>query len=442
MACLISWQRQIQSNKMEQQYLSVSALNKYIKLKFDHDTHLQVVYLKAEISNFKHHSRGHLYFTLKDESARIQAVMFKQHAQNLACKPEDGMNVFIKGNVNVFESQGNYQIYVEEMVDAGAGNFALEFEKLKQKLDAAGYFALERKRQLPQYPQVIGIVTSPTGAAVKDILTTLQRRAPYAQVFIFPALVQGEQAKYSIVQAIESANNFPNIDVLIVGRGGGSIEDLWAFNEEIVASAILTSKIPIISAVGHEVDTTIADFVADVRAATPTAAAEIAAVPLSDLQQQLQQTKQRLVRELHNQYRYQKLRIDRVQQQRFWQQPQILLQTYEQRFDTMYARFIQQRPLQQIQVEKQQLQQLEQRLYQQIVHTIQRKATLFELQRQKLHAYSPLHVMKRGYTLTMDEQSRRVIRSATEVVPNQLLSVKFYDGIIKCHVNQIEHKGE
>lgn len=418
---------------MEQRYLTVSALNKYIKMKFDKDRHLQVVYLKAEISNFKHHSRGHLYFTLKDETSRMQAVMFKQHAHNLNFKPVDGMNVFIRGNVNVFESQGNYQMYVEEMVDAGAGNLALAFEQLKQKLDAKGYFAMDRKRTLPPFPQTIGVVTSPTGAAIRDILTTLQRRAPYAQVYIFPALVQGEMAKFSIVKAIENANETPGIDVLIVGRGGGSIEDLWAFNEEIVAEAIVNSRLPIISAVGHEVDTTIADFVADVRAATPTAAAELVAPAAEELVLRVAQLQQRLARELARKYRYQQLKLAHMLERRLWQQPHLLVQAYEQRFDGVYTRLLQQRPIQRTANARTQLEQLQQRLQVAYLKNYQQRNQQFELQRQKLQAYSPLHVMERGYTLTTNTNNQ-LVRSITEVKVDQKLNVQFSDGVATCLV--------
>lgn len=425
---------------MEQRYLTVTALNKYIKLKFDRDTHLQVVHLKAEISNFKHHSRGHLYFTLKDENARIQAVMFKQQAHKLNFQPKDGMNVFIRGNVNVFEAQGNYQMYVEEMVDAGAGNLALAFEQLKQKLDAKGYFALERKRALPKYPQVIGIVTSPTGAAIRDILTTLQRRAPYAQVLIFPALVQGEQAKFSIVNAIEQANRTPGVDVLIVGRGGGSIEDLWAFNEEIVAEAIMHSHLPIVSAVGHEVDTTIADFVADVRAATPTAAAELVAPSALELQAQITNLQQRLARDLLRQYQYQKLRFEHVTNNRFWQQPYQFVREREQRFDAIYTRLWQQRPHQQLQLATQRLNQLEQRLHHAFQQSYQQHSQRFELQRQKLQAYSPLQVMERGYALVLDE-NQHLIRSVQQLEPQQTITVQIHDGEAVCQIQTVHEKG-
>ncbi|MDD2504655.1 MAG: exodeoxyribonuclease VII large subunit [Bacilli bacterium] len=267
---------------MEKKYITVTTLNKYLKNKFDTDPHIQKVSLKGEISNFKGHTRGHLYFTLKDESSRISAVMFKFNADKLSFIPEDGMTVLVEGRISIYEATGAYQIYIEDMEEDGLGNLYLKYEALKKELSEKGLFAKEHKKELPRYPEKIGIITAPTGAAIKDILSTIKRRFPICETFIFPCLVQGELAKEDIAKQIEEANNH-DLDLLIVGRGGGSIEDLWAFNEEVVAYAIYNSRIPIISAVGHEIDFTIADFVADLRAPTPTGAAEIAVPNIADL---------------------------------------------------------------------------------------------------------------------------------------------------------------
>jgi len=260
---------------MNNNYITIGALNKYLKNLFDVDPNLQEVYLKAEISNFKAHTRGHLYFTLKDETSRINAVMFSYNVGKLKFKPIDDMKVLVKGKISVYEATGSYQIYVEEMDQDGLGNLYIEYEKLKKKLAAEGLFDQSKKKKIPKVPKKIGIVTASTGAAIKDILTTIKRRFPICETILFPSLVQGGSAKDDIVRNIKLANTY-DIDTLIVGRGGGSIEDLWAFNEEIVARAIYESKVPVISAVGHEIDFTIADFVADLRAPTPTAAAELA----------------------------------------------------------------------------------------------------------------------------------------------------------------------
>ena len=265
---------------MNNNYITIGALNKYLKNLFDGDPKLQEVYLKAEISNFKAHTRGHLYFTLKDETSRINAVMFSYNVGKLKFKPIDGMKVLVKGKISVYEATGSYQIYVEAMDQDGLGNLYIEYEKLKKKLAEEGLFDPSKKKKIPRIPKKIGIVTASTGAAIKDILTTIKRRFPICETILFPSLVQGESAKDDIVKNIKLANTY-DIDTLIVGRGGGSIEDLWAFNEEIVARAIYESEVPVISAVGHEIDFTIADFVADLRAPTPTAAAELA-VPSMD----------------------------------------------------------------------------------------------------------------------------------------------------------------
>ena len=256
-------------------YITIGEINRYLKDLFDNDRNLQEVYLKGEISNFKAHTRGHFYFTLKDDTSRINAVMFSYRASSLKFVPSDGMKVLVKGKVSVYEATGAYQIYVDEMQEDGIGNLYIEFEKLKKKLAAEGLFDKDKKKRIPKVPRRIGIVTASTGAAIRDILTTIKRRFPICETILFPSLVQGTEAAKDIVKNIELANTY-DIDTLIVGRGGGSIEDLWPFNEEIVARAIYNSRVPVISAVGHEIDFTIADFVADLRAPTPTAAAELA----------------------------------------------------------------------------------------------------------------------------------------------------------------------
>ena len=260
--------------------LSVKDLNRYIRMKMEGDSRLSDVWIRGEISNFTHHSSGHMYFTLKDEGSRIRAIMFATHNQRLPFIPKEGSRVIARGNVSVYERDGQYQFYAVQMQPDGIGSLYLAYEQLKSKLEEEGLFAAERKRPLPRYPKTIGVITSPTGAAVRDIMITIRRRYPQARAILYPVLVQGKGAAPSIVKAIRTMNDMAEADVLIVGRGGGSLEELWAFNEEIVARAIYQSDIPVISAVGHETDFTIADFVADLRAATPTAAAELA-VPSS-----------------------------------------------------------------------------------------------------------------------------------------------------------------
>ncbi|EES72230.1 exodeoxyribonuclease VII, large subunit, partial [Paenibacillus sp. oral taxon 786 str. D14] len=267
----------------QQRILTVKELNRYIRMKLESDQVLTDVWIRGEISNFTHHSSGHMYFTLKDADSRIKSIMFASYNQRLPFRPKEGTRVIARGNVSVYERDGQYQFYVTHMQPDGVGSLYLAFEQLKQKLEAEGLFAPGRKRPLPRFPKTIGVVTSPTGAAVRDILTTLGRRYPQAAVILYPVLVQGKGAAPSIVKAIRTLNAMGEADVLIVGRGGGSLEELWAFNEEQVARAIYESAIPVISAVGHETDFTIADFVADLRAATPTAAAELAVPHTAEL---------------------------------------------------------------------------------------------------------------------------------------------------------------
>lgn len=256
-------------------YITVTQLNRYLKSIFDGDDNLRQIFIKGEISNCKLHTRGHLYFTLKDETSRINAVMFASNVSSLKFKPADGTKVLVVGRVSVYETTGNYQIYVTDMIEDGIGNLYVAFEELKKKLASEGLFDKEHKKKIPKIPKKIGIVTASTGAAIKDILTTIKRRFPVCETILFPSLVQGSDAAKDIVKNIKLANTY-DIDTLIVGRGGGSIEDLWPFNEEIVARAIYESRVPVISAVGHEIDFSISDFVADLRAPTPTAAAELA----------------------------------------------------------------------------------------------------------------------------------------------------------------------
>ena len=322
---------------MDIKYVTISDLTRYIKAKFDMDSHLQRVYIKGEISNFKHHTRGHLYFTLKDENARILAVMFAASTRNLTFEPQDGMKVLVSGRISVYEATGNYQIYVDDMQEDGVGNLYLEFEKLKKKLKEKGMFDESHKRSIPKYPKKIGIITAPTGAAIRDILSTIKRRYPICETILFPALVQGENAKDSIVKQLTIAQDY-DLDVIICGRGGGSIEDLWAFNEEIVADAIYASKIPVISAVGHEVDFTIADFVADLRAPTPTGAAEMAVPNMMDLLNFINQYKIRVNESMKTIIHKKRLKLSALKESYVLKNPLMLYEVKEQKLDSLIDR--------------------------------------------------------------------------------------------------------
>ena len=315
-------------------YVTISVINKYLKKVFENNTHLQNVYLKGEISNFKAHSRGHWYFTLKDEESRINAIMFSFNAVKTKFKPMDGMKVLVTGKISVYESSGSYQVYVNDMVEDGIGNLHIAFEQLKEKLNKEGLFDQSHKKRIPKIPNKIGIVTAPTGAAIKDILSTIKRRFPLCETILFPALVQGEGAAPSIVKQIKKAQKY-DIDTLIVGRGGGSIEDLWAFNEEIVAREIYNCKIPVISAVGHEIDFTISDFVADLRAPTPTGAAEMAVPNMYDMLTYLEQVKIRSREAFNKKIDYLKLMLNKFTNSYILQNPMSIYEVKEQNLDNL-----------------------------------------------------------------------------------------------------------
>ena len=311
---------------MNDKYISVTQLTRYIKYKIDNDVNLNEVFLKGEISNFKAHSRGHYYFTLKDEGSRINAIMFSSATRNVKFIPQDGMKVLVTGKISVFEATGQYQIYVNEMLEDGIGNLYIAYEQLKKKLQEEGLFDEKYKKPIPKIPNRVGVVTAPTGAAIKDIISTIKRRWPLTEIYLFPALVQGEDAKEDIVRQIKRADEY-NLDTLIVGRGGGSIEDLWAFNEEIVARAIFECKTPVISAVGHEIDFTIADFVADLRAPTPTGAAEMAVPQLSDVTKYLNQINIRLNNTISNKINQNKRKLNDLMTSNVFKNPMIIYQT-------------------------------------------------------------------------------------------------------------------
>lgn len=416
-------------------YLSVSVINRYLKDQFDRNEHLRTVFLKGEISNFKGHTTGHLYFSLKDENSRINAIMFNSYAKKLTFTPADGKKVLVTGRISVYEATGSYQIYVDDMQEDGVGNLYLAYEKLKADLEKEGLFDKKYKKALPKYPRKIGIVTASTGAAIKDILSTLKRRYPICETLLFPCLVQGEYAAKDIASKIDMAQNY-ELDVLIVGRGGGSIEDLWAFNEEIVARAIFASTIPIISAVGHEIDFTIADFVADLRAPTPTGAAELAVPNLSDLSNYLGQLSIRLGEVIQKQVNYQKLYLDSLKSSFVLKNPMIMydnkkqkidiiidklnsiinnkLVNYQNRLDKVKSNYILNNPYS---------------LYKDY------KIELVNLMN-KLELVSPIHVLKRGYSITLDTNGK-IIKSIKEVHKNDDILIELYDGKVITKVTEV-----
>ena len=321
---------------MNREYISISDINRIIKFTIDNNESLRSVYIKGEISNLKFHSRGHLYFSLKDENSKINAVMFNYN-RYLNFVPKDGDSVLVHGKVSVYEATGSYQIYVDDMLQDGLGNLYQLFEELKKKLSSEGLFNTEHKKKINRLPRKIGVITAPTGAAVRDVISTINKRYPLVEIYVFPTLVQGEDASKNIVRMIELANTYP-LDTIIVGRGGGSIEDLWAFNEEIVARAIYKSKIPIISGVGHEIDFTISDFVADLRAPTPTGAAILATSDKEDILKYLKTTKERVNNAILNRlYSYNEL-IKKYKSNYILNNPMRLYDIKEQKLDILYDR--------------------------------------------------------------------------------------------------------
>ncbi|MED4204343.1 exodeoxyribonuclease VII large subunit [Neobacillus mesonae] len=443
----------------EQQYLSVNALTKYIKRKFDADPHLRDLHVRGEISNFKQHSSGHMYFTLKDEKARILAVMFASHSRAMKFVPENGMKVIVKGDITVYEPSGQYQIYIKEMQPDGIGELFLAYEQLKQKLEAEGLFALDKKKPLPLFPRTVGVITSPTGAAVRDVITTIKRRYPIVNIFVFPVLVQGEQAAPSIAKAIEKANARMDIDILIVGRGGGSIEELWAFNEEAVARAIYASSIPVISAVGHETDFTIADFVADLRAPTPTGAAELAVPHIDELMDRVLQRQTRLIRVMQEKFRFEKERLTRVQKSYAFRYPHRL---YEQKLEQLdkltemlvrgasrltllknnqheilYKRLERNNPKEMIREAKLRTERGQKDLIRSMGQILAKKQTDFDRMIATLQALSPLKIMERGYSLAYTEDNH-LMKSVSQVKAEDRVQIQLTDGSLFCKVENVK----
>ena len=397
---------------MNNKYLTISQINEYVKMRIDSDANLKKIYLKGEISNYKNHTRGHLYFTLKDDNSRLSAVMFQSSAQYLKFTPEDGMNVLVEGRISCYPAQGTYQIYVDKMEMDGLGNLYLEYEKLKKKLAAEGLFSDLYKKPIPKYPSKIGIVTASTGAAIKDILSTIKRRYPICETILFPSLVQGSGAAPDIVKQISKAQEY-DLDVLIVGRGGGSIEDLWAFNEEIVARAIFESKIPVISAVGHEVDFTIADYVADLRAPTPTGAAEMAVPVLTDVKNNIDNLKIRLRENIIKTLNQSELRLNKIKDS-----------------------FILSNPLAMYEVKEEKLNNYITVLNKYINEILLNKKHLLKLDLNSLKLLNPVNIMEKGYSLVKIDD--KIIKDSKDIKVNDTIDIKLYKGEVIAEVKEIK----
>ena len=421
---------------MEQEYITISELNHYLKELFDDNMFLKHVYLKGEISNFKAHTRGHLYFTLKDETSRLNAVMFSYQANQLKFEPVDGMKVMVTGKISVYEATGAYQIYVEDMQQDGLGNLYIEFEKLKKKLAAEGLFDKSKKKAIPKTPKRIGIVTASTGAAIRDILTTIKRRYPICETILFPSLVQGTDAAKDIVRNIELANSY-DIDTLIVGRGGGSIEDLWPFNEEIVARAIYNSKVPVISAVGHEIDFTIADFVADLRAPTPTAAAELAVPNIDTINTYLLNVVNRSTLSINGYIDNKKQTLGSLINSYVLKKPTALYEIKEQNLDFLIDKVNKEM--------KQILGNTRIELYKLInSYVLTNPEILYKFKSQelehminKLDVLNPMNTIKRGYAIV--KHNDKVLVDINKLVKDDILDIDVVNGTIKTKVVEVKN---
>lgn len=440
---------------MNEEYVTVSALTKYIKYKFDKDPHLGRVYLTGEISNFRLRPT-HQYFSLKDENAIISATMFQSAFKKIQFRPEEGMKVLVIGKVSVFEKSGQYQINIEHMEPDGVGALYLAYEQLKKKLEAEGLFSLPKK-PIPQFPKKIAILTSESGAVIQDIQTTVARRFPIVQLVLYPTVVQGVHAVNSILKNLDLVEQ-EDYDVVIIGRGGGSIEDLWAFNEEPVVRRVAELSIPVISSVGHETDTTLIDFVSDMRAATPTAAAEIATPVLMEIHQQLRNLQTRLEQALSRQLQIKRERMQVLANASIFQNPERIYQVYQQRVDQLEMRLqqmmqqnVQQKrqqlvkhqhrlelgsPSRRVQTEKQALQYLAKRLEQAQGQLMKDKKQQFQRAIQQLDLLSPLKIMNRGYGILQQEET--IIKSVDQLEVNQELTIQLVDGTVRSKVTSVE----
>ena len=403
---------------MAKNVYSVAQVNRYIKNMFTQDFMLNRIYVKGEVSNCKYHTSGHIYFSLKDESGAIACVMFAgDRRSGLTFRMQEGQKVIVLGSVSVYERDGRYQLYAREIVPDGEGDLYRQFELLKKELEEMGMFAPEFKQPIPFYSRTIGIVTAPTGAAIRDIMNITRRRNPYVQLVLYPALVQGEQAADSIVRGIRTLDQY-GVDVMIVGRGGGSMEDLWAFNEEKVARAIFECHTPVISAVGHETDTTIADYVADLRAPTPSAAAELAVTDYRQLMSGLELYRNQLA--------------DRLEQK---------IQNSRQRAEYLRLRLLQASPEYQLREKKQYASDLEERLKRSMEQKITDRKHRMALYAERLEGVSPLKKLQQGYSYT-EAPDGKALRSVFQVNPFDQLIIHVTDGTIKAEVKERTEYGK
>jgi exodeoxyribonuclease VII large subunit len=390
---------------LQPQALSVTELTAYLKRLLERDEVLADVSVRGEVSNFTRHSSGHMYFSLKDDAATLSCVCFRNVASRVRFEIGDGLRVLAEGNISVYEKHGRYQLLVRALRPDGVGDLAAAFEALKAKLEQEGLFAPERKRPLPRFPRGIGLITSPTGAAIRDLVSIISRRYPLAHLVIIPTVVQGEAGAASLVASLQQANARDDLDVLIVGRGGGSMEDLWCFNEEAVARAVFASRLPVISAVGHETDTALTDFVADLRAATPSAAAELVVPDAGELQRHLQAVGQHLQSRLLHHVQRDRQRLQRLASHPVLQRPEALIEARLQQLDEA-AESLRDHMARQLESRQQRL----------------ARAAV------GLDALSPLAVLGRGYSITRRAGTGEIVRSVAQVASGDELTVTVADG--------------
>ena len=461
---------------INEEYITVTRLNKYVQRQMSRDPNLKTVYLKGEISNYKVYPSGHHYFTIKDDKSSISAVMFYLFAKKLQFKPEDGMKVLVKGEVSIYPSTGKYQIIVRKMMEDGVGNLYVAYNQLKNRLEKEGYFKEEHKKPIPKFPKKIGVVTAQTGAAIHDIITTIERRWPLCEILLFPTLVQGQGSAENIARQIRYSQNF-HLDTLIVGRGGGSIEDLWSFNEEIVAKAIFESKTPVISAVGHEVDITIADFIADMRAPTPTAAAEMAVPDCSEISNQFESLNIRLREVMNKKVDSYSQRLQDIKNRNMFKNPQEIysqkemdldmskerlnysanriIMEKESRFNRLKDSYYLRNPYDFADNKERIYTELSQRLKENMddvikskerslirakeFYTIRNPKALTKNKEQrfleifnKLELLNPMLTIKRGYTLT--KKDGKVVSKSKDLEKGDRIEIEFSDGNVESEV--------
>ena len=419
---------------MNDKYLTVTALTRYLKYKIESDNNLKKVYLKGEISNFKAHSTGHFYFSIKDENSIIRAIMFRGNASKLGFMPTEGMKVLVTGSISVYPATGNYQIYVEDLIEDGVGNLYVAFEKLKEKLSKEGLFDTKYKKKIPKIPENIGIVTAPTGAAIKDIISTIRRRFPLANTYLFPCLVQGETAPKDITEKLKQADSY-NLDVIIIGRGGGSFEDLNCFNDEELARTIFKCKTPIISAVGHEIDYTISDFIADLRAPTPTGAAEMAVPNMLDVKTNINQFKIRLGEAILKKIKYQRLNLEALTNSYVIKNPMLMYQNKVQTLDLIIDKLnkavinkIDKTNIKLNEIKNNYILKNPEIIYQKHIDKL---SNILD----KLELLNPMTLLKKGYTLTY--KNDKIINSIKQVKKDDKLDIRLSDGTLNVEVLNI-----